>query len=59
MKQPLTYEVEYWFLNMHPIESYDFRIQKVIATTPEEALKAIKKSAPKGSKGFKIVNYDR
>ena len=37
MKQPLTYEVEYWFLNMHPI----------------------KKSAPKGSKGFKIVNYDR
>ena len=59
MKQQLTYEVEYWFLNMHPIESYDFRVQKVIASTPEAAIKAIKKSAPKGSKDFKIVNYDR
>ena len=41
---------------MHPIESYDFRVQKVIASTPEDAIKAIKKSAPKGSKDFKIVN---
>jgi hypothetical protein len=29
-----------------------------MATTPEEAIEAIKKSAPIGSKGFKIVNYD-
>ena len=27
--------------------------------TPSEAIEAIKKSAPIGSKGFKIVNYDR
>ena len=59
MKQIIKYQIEYHFLNMEPIESYDFRVQTVMATTPEEAIEAIKKSAPIGSKGFKIVNYDR
>ena len=59
MKQLLKYTVEYWFLRMEPIESYEHYVQEVIAATPEDAINTMKKLAPLGAKDFKIVNYDR